>query len=94
MLFFKIYILIIIKIEFPDPDSGREVQVQHDPELNLLNMCFHFGDVFDVYLEKKRIFLPVVLPAILPNTFLVKFQLTSGSIPVENRVEKVISDFL
>ena len=47
MLFFKIYILIIIKIEFPDPDRGREVQVQHDPELNLLNMCFHFGDIFD-----------------------------------------------
>ena len=35
MLFILKYILIIIKMDFPDLDRGREVQVQHDPELNL-----------------------------------------------------------
>ena len=91
MLFILKYTLIMVKMEFPDLDRGREVQVQHDLELNLQDMCFHFGDVFDGKLEKKRILLPVVLPAVLPIKLLVNFQLTSGSIPVGNRLEQVIS---
>ena len=47
MLFILKYILIMVKMEFSDLDRGREVQVQHDSELNLSKMCFHFGDVFD-----------------------------------------------
>ena len=35
MLFILKYTLIMVKMEFPDLDTGREVQVQHDPELNL-----------------------------------------------------------
>ena len=66
---------MIIIMEFPDPERWREVQVKHDPELNLMKMCFHFWDVFDLKLEKKAILLPVILP--------VDFRLTSGYVSVK-----------